>query len=548
MDLSSRGSVVKQNARGHYLHGPTLSLIVAVATVGALLYARFIYNLHNAGDMLPYVLVAIAEGIILMQALISLWTILSGGYNPRDYYYHAAKSKLLATKKQAGLHLRDPLSLAERPVSVDVLIPVYGEPLTTIRKTALASRDIIGKHHTYILDDAKSDEVELMAKNIGVHYIRRADNVGNKAGNINHALAQTDAEFFVIFDADFVAKPNFLLETLPFFIKPNVAFVQTPQHYDNLNNLISRGASYMQNVFYKLIQPGKNRFNAAFCVGTNVIFRRSAINAIGGINEASKSEDIWTSLNLHEAGYQSIFINDILAVGDAPETIATYFKQQLRWATGGFEILLRHNFFKSPLDFDQKLQYLGTASYYLNGLAIFLLMFLPPLHIFFNLSPVNLSIGFATWLLFYIGFYGMQIGVAFYSMEGFRLETIVLAMASFPIYLKALVNVIRNKDVAWQATGDAEQRDSPFNFVSTQILLFVFLAFTSIFGAWKVYYTGVFSLSLVWNLINTTIFGTFLLIVYKEARQLRARRNSRLFGKRDKSKIVTSQPVQELAS
>ena len=49
------------------------------------------------------------------------------------------------------------------------------------------------------------------------------------------------------------------------------------------NNLISRGAGYMQSVFYRFIQPGKNRFNAAFCVGTNVIYRRTAIEQIGGM-------------------------------------------------------------------------------------------------------------------------------------------------------------------------------------------------------------------------------------------------------------------------
>lgn len=536
MDLSSRSNASKHSGQGPHLHGPTLSLICGAAALGALLYGRFIYNFQNAGDIFPYLLVAVAEGIILLQALISLWTILSGGFNPRDYYYHAAKGRLLSKKRATNFKADQPMMLAGKAATIDIFIPVYGEAIETIRRTAMASKNVIGAHTTYILDDGKSDAVQAMAEEIGVKYFRRINNIGNKAGNINHALSLTKADFFVIFDADFVAEPNFLFETLPFFIKSKVAFVQTPQHYNNLNNLISKGASYMQNVFYKLIQPGKNRFNAAFCVGTNVIFRRSAIDAIGGINQTSKSEDIWTSLTLHEAGYQSIFINDVLATGDAPETISAYFKQQLRWATGGFEILLHHNFFKSPLNFDQKLQYLGTASYYLNGLAIFLLMFLPPLHIFFNLSPVNLSIGFATWLLFYLGFYGMQIVVAFYSMDGFRLETIVLAMASFPIYLKALFNVVRGHDVAWQATGNAEQRDDPLNFVSAQILLFLFLAFTSVFGAYKVYYTGVFSLSLVWNLINTTIFGAFLVVVFKERHAMRSK-SRRLFRKRSVLKV-----------
>jgi cellulose synthase (UDP-forming) len=543
MDLFSRYHPRKRNGYGPHLHGPTLSLIIGLAAVGALVYAKFIYNVHNAGNPFPYTLVAIAEGITLLQALLSLWTIMAGGFDPRDYYYYAAKGLLFGNYIQNPVNGSSSLILRNKRVSIDVYIPVYGESIEVIRTTAIAARNLAGQHTTYILDDGKSAAIQALAEEIGVKYIRRPNNDNAKAGNINHALAITKGEFFVIFDADFVARSNFLLETLPFFVKPQVAFVQTPQHYNNTDNLISRGAGYMQNVFYQLIQPGKNRFNAAFCVGTNVIFRRSAIEAVGGISEVSKSEDIWTSLALHEAGFQSIFINDILATGKAPDTIGAYFKQQLRWATGGLEILLTYNFFKSKLNFDQKLQYFSTAFYYMQGLAILLLLFLPPLQIFFNLSPINLSVSFAAWLVFYLGFYATQIVVAFYTMEGFRLETIVLSMASFPIYLKALINVLLHRDVAWQSTGSTTNSESPLNFVSSQILLFMFLTFTSAFGAWKVYYTGIFSLSLVWNLINTFIFGAFLYIVARE--QAGRSKQSRVVRKKSPR---YSTRLQEIAS
>lgn len=109
---------------------------------------------------------------------------------------------------------------------------------------------------------------------------------------------------------------------MPFFIDDDVAFVQTPQAYGNMNNLVSRGAGFMQSVFYRFIQPGRNRFNAAFCVGTNVVFRRTAIEDIGGMNTDSKSEDVWTSLE-HERGWRSIYIPVTLAVGDAPKRSRT---------------------------------------------------------------------------------------------------------------------------------------------------------------------------------------------------------------------------------
>ena len=131
----------------------------------------------------------------------------------------------------------------------------------------------------------------------------------------------------------------------------------------------------MQAVFYRFIQPGRNRFNAAFSVGTNVIFRRAAIDDIGGIYSDSKSEDVWTSLMLHENGWRTVYIPTELAVGDTPETVEAYTKQQLRWATGGFEIMLTHNplSLKRRLTIDQRLQYLVTATHYLTGIAPLLL-------------------------------------------------------------------------------------------------------------------------------------------------------------------------------
>ena len=201
-----------------------------------------------------------------------------------------------------------PVQLDGREVSVDVLITVYGEALAKIRATATAAMAIKGRHGTWILDDGRSDEVRALAAELGCQYVRRLSGNGAKAGNINHALSLSKASFFCVFDADFVPHPDFLLETLPFFVNPTVAFVQTPQTYGNLVNMVSRGAGYMQAVFYRFVQPGRNHFNAAFCVGTNVIFRRAAIDDVGGIYTDSKSEDVWTSLMLHERGWKSIYI------------------------------------------------------------------------------------------------------------------------------------------------------------------------------------------------------------------------------------------------
>ena len=506
-----------RKAENSAVQSPTLLMFVLIAMVGVLAYTVFLFDPANRGDILPYVLVIIAEVILISQAVVSMWTVLSGGLDPRDFSFHNSQERLYDTRAVliSGLEKspeRWPMLLDERPVSVDVFITVYGEDPAVVRATVRAALAMRGAHSTWILDDGRSDDIRDLAAELGARYVTRLSNNGAKAGNVNHALSLSSADYFAIFDADFVPKPDFLFETVPFFIDDNVAFVQTPQAYGNMHNMISKGAGYMQALFYRFVQPGRNSFNAAFCVGTNVIFRRHAINDVGGIYTDSKSEDVWTSLMLHERGWRSVYIPVTLAIGNAPETIEDYTKQQMRWATGGFEILLTRNPLspRRKLTPDQRIQYFITATHYLVGIVPLLLIMVPPLEIFFDLRPVNLTVTWATWVLFYFGFYGLQVMLAFNTMGSFRPETLMLASVSFPIYLRALVNVISGRQQAWHVTGSRRKRVSPFNFMIPQMLLFVFLLLTSAVGIYKDYGNGVLTLATAWNVTNTFILASFL--------------------------------------
>jgi len=518
------------------LTSPLVPLIVTAAVAGAFVYLSYLLRQRYRGDTLPYTMVIIAEVYVIGQGFLSFWTILSGGRNPRNFEYHRAQDDLYAAPigksavkvldaRSAALARSVQMFVHHHKVTVDVFVPVYGEPTDEVERTAIAARDMYGLHETYILDDGKSDDIKALAATLGIHYIRRPTNEWAKAGNINYALEHTSGMFFAVLDADFVANPHFLYETVPFFENDKLAFVQTPQYYGNIHNFVSTGANFMQHVFYSLIQSGKNRFNAAFCVGTNVVYRRSAVQAVGGIYNPSKSEDIWTSLLLHEHGFDSIYIPNVLAVGKTPETLKTYSKQQLRWATGSFEIFLHHNpLFSRNLTAEQRLQYFATTSFYFVGFSVLLLLLLPPLQIYFNLSPINVLIPFWQWALLYSSFYVSQLLLGFYAQGGLKIETILLANASFPIYIKAFWNALIGRDMSWQATNSKGTYDSPFNYVRMQVYVFIFLLLTSIVGISKAFYVHSFSVSLAWNILNTFIFGYFVRAAWMEARELRRER------------------------
>ncbi len=523
-------------------YSPVMILLVLIATVGILAYAIFLLNPANRGDWLPYVMVVGAEAVLVVHALLAMWTILAGSKPPRDEDYYAGRRTLFGDHTPTAAYRPNPdwpIVINGEPATVAAFITCYGEPVDVIARTAAAARDMWGRHTTWILDDGASDEVRDLAADLGVNYLRRLSGSGAKAGNINHALSVVKCDYFCVFDADFVPKPEFLYETLPFFGDANVAFVQTPQSYGNLNNLISRGAGYMQTVFYRFIQPGRNHFNAAFCVGTNVIFRRAAVDDIGGIYTDSKSEDVWTSLVMHERGWRSVYIPEVLAVGDAPDTIEAYTKQQLRWATGGFEILFTHNPLnpRHPLTVDQRLMYLVTATHYLTGIMPGLLMLVPALEIFFDLRPVTLGTSITSWLLFYAGFYLMQVVLAFYTLGSFRWQVLLLAAASFPIYHQALINAFIGKEQKWHVTGARTKKESPFTFIRPQVYLFTFLVLTGAVGIWRDVNNSQFALATAWSLTNAAFLGAFLLVALREA-----------FPKKPETKAVARRESRELAT
>lgn len=526
---------------------PSLMLLVLLASAGVVIYGAFLANPANRGDWLPYVMVMAAETILVLHALLAMWTVLSSGHNPRGFAFHHAQEELYdraeIQRTRTGAEPEQwRMYLDGRPVTVDVFITTYGEDLETIRRTVTAAVAMHGEHATWVLDDGRSEDVRNLAEDLGARYLRRPNGNGAKAGNVNYALSIAKGEYFVILDADFIPEPDFLYETVPFFATPDVAFVQTPQTYGNSHNLISRGAGYMQAVFYRYIQPGRNRFNAAFCVGTNVIFRRAAIDQIGGMYAYSKSEDVWTSLMLHEKGWRSVYIPTTLAVGDTPDTVEAYTKQQQRWATGGFEIMLTHNPLsrKRSLTIDQKLQYTVTATHYLTGIAPLLLLLVPPLHIYFGLTPIDLQISPVTWVLYYAGFYVLQIAVAFYTLGSFRWEVLMLAAVSFPIYTRALVNAVLRREQRWHVTGSIGRTASPFNFMIPQVLFFVFLLLTSVVGVWRDLGAGTLSLALAWNATNTFILGAFVVTAWREARAARRADRARDVAAARRPKHVTS--------
>jgi cellulose synthase (UDP-forming) len=410
---------------------------VFAALAVTLFYMIFLLNPAYRGNTWVWVLVLFAEGITIFNALAMWWTVLVHTPHPDPPEVYAWRRRLVS---------------GELKPTIDVFITVYGEPLEIVLVTLRAARDMAVEHRTWVLDDGSSDEVRDAAAAEGVGYLRRKEHLHAKAGNINAALRRTDGEFVVILDADHVPSPDFLVRALPHMQDPGVAFVQTPQAFPSARGLVAEGSAESQKIFYELVLPGRNYFNAVFCVGTNVIFRRAALEEIGGMYIASNSEDIWTSIELHRRGWRSFFIPEVLARGLAPDSLLSYFKQQFRWAYGAFEVLLRGGLWRGKgLTVDQRFQYLLAGVNYLLSLAALILMCLPAVYLLFGLSPIRSDI--STWIVHYAPFYLLIMLVTVMQLGGFKPAAIVTSIGAAPVHVKALVMAIFKRKVRWTVTN-----------------------------------------------------------------------------------------------
>jgi cellulose synthase (UDP-forming) len=169
--------------------------------------------------------------------------------------------------------------------TVDVFITTYNEPVELVRLTLEAALRIDWPGiKVHVLDDGARPEMRAIAAELGSGYITRGDEWTGKprhakAGNVNNALAATDGEFILILDADQIPDPRIVRQTIGYFRDPELAFVQTPQHFYNL----PPGDPFGNDapLFYGPIMQGKDGWNAAFFCGSNAVLRREALLQLG---------------------------------------------------------------------------------------------------------------------------------------------------------------------------------------------------------------------------------------------------------------------------
>lgn len=342
--------------------------------------------------------------------------------------------------------------------TIDIYLPSCGEELDIIENTYKHVSQLQwdkSKLKIYVLDDSGRTEVQQLAKNVGFEYICRP-NRGElkKAGNIRYAFTKTQGEFIVIFDADFCPRPDFLQELVPYFTNPKVGIVQSPQFFSIVPEMtwVEKGASSIQELFYRLIQVNRNHWGGSICVGTNAIYRREALLPYGGTYPIQHSEDVHTGFNLLKDGWSIEYVPLNLAKGRCPDTVGAFFIQQYRWCMGSTSL-----FFNRSLFWGHKLP-LMLRTCYLSGMIYYsataLGLFITPLPGLFMVwfNPTNV-----VWysLVFSLPSFLFSILIMMlWNKSPFRLYTLRTRFMSYYAHAFALYDKLSSSIMEWVPTGN----------------------------------------------------------------------------------------------
>jgi cellulose synthase (UDP-forming) len=359
----------------------------------------------------------------------------------------------------AGEHRRRrPRWMGERP-AVDVLVPVYDEPVEVVEPTIAAATRLRGAEvRVHLLDDGSSDAMREMAERHGADYVRRGDATGAKAGNLNHALARTDAPYVAVLDCDHVPDERFLEATLGYLADPRAAFSQTPQYYANHDaGEVPAAAWSQQALFFGPIARGKAGHHAMFCCGTNVVFRRAALEDVGGFPQGSVTEDFELSIQLHEAGWTSHYVPEVLASGLGPEDMASYVSQQQRWARGCLAALPA--VLRSSLPPRLKLQYALSASYFLTGWTVLVYMSFPVIRLLTGAQPLA-AVSADQFLGHFVPYFGFALlAVMAFGRGAYTFRALALQAASFWIHVQATLLVLARRRGSFVVTPKQGARE-----------------------------------------------------------------------------------------
>lgn len=237
--------------------------------------------------------------------------------------------------------------------SVCVFLPICNEfsVIEGLIEAVCQLRYPKGHWEILVLDDSTDGATSELAlslvtayadKGLPIRCLRRPSREGSKAENLRFGVSQTNAEFFAVFDADFLPPEDFLLKTLPCFLDKRLGYLQTGIDYVNRDaSFLTKFQAVMMRHQQYVTAELKSEGKMASLSGSSCVWRRTCLEAIGGWNASTVTEDVDAGYRAQFSDWRYAYLKDVVSFSRLPETVGAFRVQRERWGRG-----LVHNAFK----------------------------------------------------------------------------------------------------------------------------------------------------------------------------------------------------------
>jgi cellulose synthase (UDP-forming) len=204
----------------------------------------------------------------------------------------------------------------------------------------------------------------------------------------------------------------------------------------------------------------------------------------------SVTEDMATAMRLHALGWRTVYHDEVLAVGLAPEDFRTSLQQRLRWAQGTLQVMFRENpLLKRGLSIGQRLMYFATMWSYLSGPFMVCYLAAPIIYLFTGIAPVDAySTDFFVHLLPYL-----LVNQTVFLLVGWGRPTWrghQYSLALFPLWIKAITSSVGNvyfgKPLGFVVTAKTRQDGVHWGLAWPQLVAMALLVVAAIVGVLRV--------------------------------------------------------------
>jgi cellulose synthase/poly-beta-1,6-N-acetylglucosamine synthase-like glycosyltransferase len=289
----------------------------------------------------------------------------------------------MKNRDKAPGRLGSPPALAALP-RVTIQLPIYNEMYVADRLIDRVCeieypRELL---EIQVLDDSTDETREIAelavrrhaARGFDIQYVHRVDRRGYKAGALAAGLKKAKADFIAIFDADFIPPKDFLVRTLPHFAESNVGMVQARWGHINQDySLLTKIQAILLDGHFVLEHGGRNRAGCFFNFnGTAGVWRRQTIDAAGGWQHDTLTEDLDLSYRAQLLGWKFVFLPELVSPAEVPVEMNSFKSQQHRWAKGSIQTCMK--LLPQILRSNQPLHVKAEAFFHLTANFNYLLM------------------------------------------------------------------------------------------------------------------------------------------------------------------------------